>query len=205
MVELLRQEYESILENRSGAMKVHQGKGHKFLGMTLDCSTKSKSMTLWDHASRCIETLKMMVSRLYKTGLINQNQVPPPMTFLWWLRILQNYSHTWPHHSTTLSLNAKALYIIKWSWLDMSLAIAFPRHGQWEKVEAFNWISTADMPLILVANKAGKLEWYVDTSFAVHPNVLWHTGGGLMMGNGFPISTSTKQKLQSISEHHLSG
>jgi hypothetical protein len=43
------------------------------------------------------------------------------------------------------------------------------------------------------------LMWYVDTSFAVHPIMRGHTGGGLTMGRGFPISVSTKQKLSTKS------
>jgi hypothetical protein len=31
--------------------------------------------------------------------------------------------------------------------------------------------------------------------FAMHPNMRGHTGGGLTMGRGFPISVLTKQKL----------
>jgi hypothetical protein len=48
---------------------------------------------------------------------------------------------------------------------------------------------------------------YVDASFAVHPNMRGHTGGGLTMGRGFPISTSTKQKLntRSSTESELVG
>jgi hypothetical protein len=49
--------------------------------------------------------------------------------------------------------------------------------------------------------------WYVDASFAVHPNMRSHTGGGLTMGRGFPISVSTKQKLtmKSSTEGELVG
>jgi hypothetical protein len=36
--------------------------------------------------------------------------------------------------------------------------------------------------------------WYVDASFAVHPNMHGHTGGGLTLRRGFPISVSTKTK-----------
>ena len=54
---------------------------------------------------------------------------------------------------------------------------------------------TKKMPLILSANGSGILKWWVDGSFAVHPNMRGHTGGGLTMGRGFPIVTSTKQKL----------
>jgi hypothetical protein len=49
--------------------------------------------------------------------------------------------------------------------------------------------------------------WYVDASFAVHPNICGHTEGGLTMGRGFPISVSTKQKLstKSSTESELVG
>ena len=54
-------------------------------------------------------------------------------------------------------------------------------------------------PLILTANSSRVLMWYVDASFAVHPNMRSHTGGGLTMGRGFPIVSSTKQKLNTRS------
>jgi hypothetical protein len=41
--------------------------------------------------------------------------------------------------------------------------------------------------------------WYVDASFAVHPNMRSHTGGGLTMGRGFPIVASWKQQLNTKS------
>ena len=55
------------------------------------------------------------------------------------------------------------------------------------------------MPLILSANGSGILKWWVDASFAVHPNMRGHSGGGLSMGRGFPIVGSTKQKLNARS------
>ncbi len=62
-------------------------------------------------------------------------------------------------------------------------------------------------PLILSTNGSGVLMWYVDASFAVHPIMCSHTGGGLTMGRGFPIVSSTKQKLntQSSTESELVG
>jgi hypothetical protein len=41
--------------------------------------------------------------------------------------------------------------------------------------------------------------WYVGALFAVHPNMRGHTGGGLTMGQGFPIVASQKQKLNTKS------
>jgi hypothetical protein len=52
---------------------------------------------------------------------------------------------------------------------------------------------------VLGADSSGVLNWYVDASFAVHPNMRGHTGGGLTMGRGFPIVSSTKQKLNTRS------
>jgi hypothetical protein len=39
----------------------------------------------------------------------------------------------------------------------------------------------------------------VDAAFAVHPNMQGHSGGGLSLGRGFPIVSSTKQKLNTRS------
>ena len=58
---------------------------------------------------------------------------------------------------------------------------------------------TKDLPLILSANGTGILKWYVDGSYGVHPNLRGHTGGGLTLGRGFPVSASTKQKLNTRS------
>jgi hypothetical protein len=55
------------------------------------------------------------------------------------------------------------------------------------------------MPLILSNNGSGILKWWVDASFAVHPNMRGHSGGGLSLGRGFPIISSTKQKLNTRS------
>ncbi len=52
-----------------------------------------------------------------------------------------------------------------------------------------------DWPLILCADNNGLLMWFVDALFTVHPNMRGHTGGGLTMGRGFPISVSAKWKL----------
>jgi hypothetical protein len=58
---------------------------------------------------------------------------------------------------------------------------------------------TKDLPLTLSASNAGILKWWVDGSFAVHPDMKSHTGGGLSLGRGFPIVMSTKQKLNTRS------
>jgi hypothetical protein len=56
-----------------------------------------------------------------------------------------------------------------------------------------------ELPLILTANGTGVLSWYVDASFAVHPNMRGHTGGVMTMRTGFPLDKSTKHKLNTCS------
>jgi hypothetical protein len=58
---------------------------------------------------------------------------------------------------------------------------------------------THTMPLILSANGSGILKLWVDASFAVHPTMRGHSGGGLSLERGFPIVSSTKQKLNTRS------
>ncbi len=101
-------------------------------------------------------------------------------------------------------LVAKTLYVSKCARLDVSTAIAFlttrvraPDIADWRKLSHLMEYLRVDRlrPLNLSADGSGVSMWYVDASFAVHPNMLSHTGGGLTMGRGFPIVSSTKQKL----------
>ena len=58
---------------------------------------------------------------------------------------------------------------------------------------------TTNLPLILGAGGTVILNWWIDASFAVHPNMRGHTGGGLSKGREFPVVTSTKKKLKTRS------
>ncbi len=99
---------------------------------------------------------------------------------------------------------AKTLYVSKRARPDVSTAISFlttrvraPDIDDWRKLSHLMKYLSIDRlcPLILSADGSGVLMWYVDASFAVHPNMRSHTGGVFTMGRGFPINISTKQKL----------
>ncbi len=107
--------------------------------------------------------------------------------------------------ATFHTIVAKALYVTKRARPDISLAIAFlttqVRSRDIEDLEnklrhLMEYLrGDRDRLLILGADNEGMLMWYVDASFAVYLNMRGHTGGGMTMGRGFPISVSTKQKL----------
>jgi hypothetical protein len=52
MIDYLRQEYESIFKDGSGAMTVIRGKIHKYLGMTLDYTIRGQvNITMFDYVN----------------------------------------------------------------------------------------------------------------------------------------------------------
>ncbi len=103
---------------------------------------------------------------------------------------------------------AKALYMAKQARPDIAVSVSFlttqvrcPDVQDWVKflhlVEYLR--STVDLPLTLGATSSKVLHWYVDTAFAVHPNMRGHSEGALTLGLGFPTSSSGKQKLNTCS------
>ena len=59
--------------------------------------------------------------------------------------------------------------------------------------------ATPFIPLVLGWDGSSFVRWYVDASFAVHPDMKSHRGGCMTMGQGTVISTSTKQNLNTKS------
>jgi len=202
-------------------MKVHRGKVHKYLGMTLDFSTKRQvKISMADYVSEIIEAWdKAELSA--RDGFIenkvrksrNRTSAAPEDLFK-----IDEDAVKLPKEQATKFHNivAKALYVSKRARPDTSVAIAFlstrvrePDVDDWKKLQhLIDYLRvTKYMPLILGADNTGVMGWYVDASFAVHPNMRGHTGGGLTLGRGFPIVSSTKQKLntRSSTESELVG
>ena len=59
--------------------------------------------------------------------------------------------------------------------------------------------STKDLILTLSGDKLNIIKWYVDASFAVHPDYKSHTGAVMTLGNGTVVSLSRKQRLNTKS------
>ena len=58
---------------------------------------------------------------------------------------------------------------------------------------------TIDDVLTLEADDHNNLYWYIDASFAVHPDMKSHTGSVFTLGKGCISGSSTKQKINSRS------
>ena len=218
----LRRDYESIFEDGSGKMKVSRGKVHKYLGMTLDFTTKGQvEISMIDYVKEVIEAWDKVsqpaddefTTVLSKRARKAKKTAAPEDLF----KIDEDATKLDTKMSTAFhNIVAKALYLVKRARPDASVSIAFlttrvraPDVDDWRKLgHLIEYLrSTVDLPLILGAELTGVLNWYVDASFAVHPNMRGHTGGGLSMGRGFPIVCSTKQKIntRSSTESELVG
>ena len=202
MIEYLRQEYESIFEDGSGKMTVSRGKVHKYLGMTLDYTVRGQvQITMFDYVNEILAAF----DKAEPEGAGTKTSAAPENLF----KVNEDCVKLQPSKAVEFhNLVAKTLYATKRARPDTCTSIAFlttrvraPDKDDWTKlVHLMKYIrGTRMLPLILSANGSGILKWYVDASFAVHPNMRGHSGGGLSLGRGFPIVSSTKQKINTKS------
>jgi hypothetical protein len=106
------------------------------------------------------------------------------------------------------SYTAKILFAGKRGRQDMGPGLAFlttrviqPTVQDWNKlVRMMNFIhATSDDVAIYQINKMNSVQWSLDASFAVHPDMRSHTGATMTMGKGVLQSVSTKQKINTRS------
>jgi hypothetical protein len=196
MIEYLRQEYESIFEDGSGAMTASRGKIHKYIGMTLDYTIRGQiKITMLDYVNEIL----IAFEKAEPKGGGTKTSAAPDSLF----KVDENFEKLKQDKAVEFhNLVANTLYSTKRARPDTCTAITLlttrvraPGKDEWNKlVHLMRYIrGNRTMPLILSANGSGILKWLVDASFAVHPNMRGHSGGGLSLGRGFPIVSSTKQ------------
>jgi hypothetical protein len=185
-----------------GQVKTVRGKRHEYLGMCLDYTKPGKVMI------DMTEYVKNMTTDFFKEFpeefkkakypwddklfIVNQNSP----------RLKKNKADTF--HTYT----AKGLFVGKRGRQDMGPAIAFlttrvqqPTKQDWTKlVQMMRFLSATkeDKPTFEL-NRMNIIEWYLDASFAVHPDMKSHTGAVMTLGKGAIQTISTKQKVNSRS------
>lgn len=99
---------------------------------------------------------------------------------------------------------AQLLFVSSRSRRDIQTAVAFlttrvksPDEHDWVKLRrVMKYLKgTRFLKLTLSAENLRVLKWYVDSSYAVHPDCKGHSGGMLTLGKGAVTSGSRKQKL----------
>jgi hypothetical protein len=203
MITWLRQEYESIFKDRrSGQMTVSRGKVHTYLGKTLDYTICGQvKITMIGY----VDEILTAFNKVDPKGCGTNTSTASKNLF----KINKDCEKLQPGKAMEFhNLVAKTLYATKCARPVTCTAITFlmmrvqaPNKDDWNKlVHLMKYLrGRRTMLLILSTNSSGILKWWVDASFTVHPNMLGHSGGGLSLGQGFSIVSSSKQKINSCS------
>ena len=103
---------------------------------------------------------------------------------------------------------AKTLFLCKRARPDLQTAVAFlttrvkaPDMDDYKKLrKMIRYLrATRDLFLTLEGDSMSVIKWWVDGSFAVHPDMRSHTGAVMSLGKGALYSTSKKHKLNTTS------
>jgi len=184
---------------REVPLTVTHGPIHDYLGMTLDFSTSgSVRITMLDYISRLLSEMPDDMDGTAATPAANDLFTVTSST----PKLDKTESEFF--HSTV----AKLLFLCKRARPDIHTAVTFlttrvasPDRLDYAKLRrCIRYLrGTADLPLTLRPDPGGVIQWWVDASFAVHPDMRSHTGAVLSLGGGAIVSMSTRQKLNTKS------
>jgi hypothetical protein len=178
---------------------VHCGKIHEYLGMTIDYSEDGK--------------VKFMMHD-YVQGILDETPadmagfaVTPAASNLFTVR--KDADNLDDERSETYHrITAKLLYLCKRARPDLQPTVAFlttrvtqPDTDDWKKLtRCVRYLrDSKDLYLTLEADDGIDIKWWIDASFAVHPDMKSHTGGTMSLGKGSVYSVSRKQRINTKS------
>ena len=184
-----------------GEVKTIRGHVHDYLGMVLDYSVKGQVSI---DMSRYV---KSMVESFPKEGLKGGTGKTP------WNDDLFRVDDTSPRLPPDKAeifhrVTAQGLFLCKRARPDISPVIAYlttrvqcSNEDDWSKLcRMMRFLKrTMNDKLTLKADGTNRLLWYVDASFAVHPDYRSHTGATFTMGFGAISSISRKQSMNTRS------
>ena len=181
---------------KEAPLTVTRGKVHEYLGMKIDFSQDGKVIFSMEENIEAL--LAEMPDDLKKgsatTPAANHLFTVNPQGVKLNEKKAENYHH----------LTAKLLYLCKQVRPDLQTAVSFlttrvqsPDQDDYKKLgRCLRYLAnTKSLPLTLEADGISAIHWWVDASFAVHPDMRSHTGATMTMGRGSPYSLSSKQKL----------
>jgi len=180
-------------------LTVQRGPIHEYLGMTIDYSEDGKVKFIMDD---------------YVKGILDEapsdmdgTATSPAANHLFSVNEKSDKIDT-KKADLYHRLTAKLLYLSKRARPDFLTAVSFlttrvtqPDVDDWKKLgRAIKFLrKTQDLWLTLEVDKELCIRWWIDASFGVHPDKRSHTGATMSLGKGSPISSSTKQKLNTRS------
>jgi Reverse transcriptase (RNA-dependent DNA polymerase) len=187
------------LEAKFGKMSVSRGREHNFLGMKVRYNgDRTATITMKDYLQEAID----------ESGLDIKKEVSTPaMRTLFDINdsaLALNTQQSERFHSVV----AKLLYVSLRARMDLLLAVAFlctrVSRATVQDLSKLKRVleyvkGTLDLEYTVGADNLGKLRYWVDASYAVHPDMRSHTGGIMSFGTGGIMCKSSKQKLNTKS------
>ena len=180
------------------AVEPTRGKIHDYLGMVVDFQEKGKVI---------IDMVKYVESMIDDFPVkLNKEAKTPAAENLLDIRTgkLLDKGKAELYHTTV----AKGLFLCKRSrpYIQPTVAVLStrvkaPTETDCKKLtRMMEYLkATSKMTLKLRADNLQVVKWYVDASFAVHPDYRSHTGAVMTLGEGSIIAMSKKQKLNTRS------
>jgi hypothetical protein len=202
MIKLIDSEF-----GKEAPITVTRGKVHDYLGMTLDYSVKGKVKI------KMIDNLQKILDDLPEE--FNGTALTPAATHL--MTVDETQPKVSEEKAQLFHTNvAKTLFLCKRARPDIQPTVAFlttrvqsTNEDDYRKlIRMIQFLrATKDEYLTLSATNLHNIRWWVDVSYAVHPDMKSHTGGALSLGSGVIYGTSKKQKLntKSSTESELVG
>ena len=196
---------------KHGDVTKHVGKVHDYLGMILDFTTPKKvKIDMRRYVADMIETFPVKLSEDDTAETPASDNLFTKATGKKARPLDKKRKEEF--HTTV----AKSLFLCKRARPDVQPTVAWlcsrvkdSDESEWTKlVRMMKYLNgTREKVLTLSIDNLRVIKWYVDASFAVHPDFKSHTGATMTMGRGAIISSSRKQKLntRSSTESELVG
>lgn len=185
---------------KHGEVKATRGKLHDYLGMNFDLSTPGKVIVdQIPYVQKILDECPFDIKQLSQQQYPARKDLMHPSSGKPLPKGMADEYHTQV---------AKVLYLCKRARPDIHTAVASmctrtqnPHESDWMHLEyLFQYLhNTQHEKLHLSVDALNVVKWFVDASFAVHPDYRSHTGGNMTLGKGSVISVSRKQKLNTRS------
>jgi hypothetical protein len=178
---------------------VHRGKIHDYLGMTIDYSEDGKvKFMMPDYVEGILDEAPSEMDGIAVTP------AGPNLFTVKADEIKLDDEDADVFHRLT----AKLLYLCKRARPDLQPTVAYlttrvtqPNVDDWKKLtRGIQYLrGSKDLYLTLEADDGVAVKWWIDASFAVHPDMRSHTGGTMSLGKGSVYSLSRKQRINTKS------
>jgi hypothetical protein len=194
IIQLLSNEF-----GKEAPLTINRGKIHDYLGMRIDFSEKGVAkIDMEQYIQNILNEMPNEMAGVSPTPAANHLFDVSTESAK-----LDDVQKEFFHHVV-----AQLLFLCKRARPDIQTAIAFlctrvkePDIDDYKKlVRVIKYLrGTISMPLRLEAESLSIVKWWVDASYAVHPDMKSHTGGTFSLGKGSVYSTSTRQKINTKS------